>query len=88
MHLNATKCYRTKLTRKSNNNKIKDVDTTKGLGVLLTKIFVNKSSKMLGFIIRNSKEFWLHKTKILLYNALIRGIVFSHLTFNRIKMDT
>lgn len=63
------------------NNKIQEVTTIKDLGVtfdikltLLPHIenIIKKASRMLGFVIRNSREF-KSGTKILLYNSLVRS---------------
>ena len=36
---------------------------------------ITKASKMLGFVLRNSKMFRNHNTKIILYNSLVRSIL-------------
>lgn len=67
-----------------NGQKILEVNTIKDLGVTLDKKvtfiphmenIIRKASKMLGFLIRNTKSFRNCKTKILLYNSLVRSII-------------
>lgn len=66
------------------NKKINKVDKIKDLGVLfddkLTFIphmeqIITKASKMLGFVIRNTRSFKQSSTKIMLYNSLVRSIL-------------
>lgn len=66
------------------NHIIDSVETTRDLGVVydskLTFIphidnVIKRASKMLGFVIRNAKIFRKVKTKILLYNSLVRSIL-------------
>lgn len=66
------------------NDKILEVDEIKDLGVLFDKKItfvphveniVKKASKMLGFVLRNSKGFKHVTTKIMLYNSLVRSVL-------------
>lgn len=71
---------------KIGNNMIKEVDCVRDLGVILDSkltfvphidLAIKKASKMLGFIIRNSKIFKNILTRKILYNSLVR----SHLEY-------
>lgn len=61
-----------------------EVDCIKDLGVIIDKKLtfkphidstVNKASRMLGFVLRNSKIFRSVRAKILIYNSLVRSIL-------------
>lgn len=65
------------------NVPINEVDTVRDLGVVfdhkLTFVphienVIKRSSRMLGFVIRNTKTFRRSKTKILLYNSYVRSM--------------
>lgn len=65
-------------------DKVGELDTIRDLGVTfdrkLTFIphvdsIIKKSSKMLGFVLRNTKQFRSCKTKIMLYNCLVRSVL-------------
>lgn len=67
-----------------NNTALKNVNSIRDLGVnfdsKLTFVphmeqMVKKASRILGFVIRNSRDFKNPSTKILLYNSLVRSIV-------------
>lgn len=64
--------------------RIKEVNTIRDLGVILDQKLtfiqhidniIKRASNMLGFIIRNCKIFKKEKSKILLYNTLVRSIL-------------
>lgn len=66
------------------NHKVQEVETIKDLGVLFDRkvtfiphieTIIKKASKMLGFVLRNSKGFCKSSTKIMLYNSLVRSIL-------------
>lgn len=66
-----------------NNKKLQELDVIKDLGVMYDKkvtfeqqmeSVIKKASKMLGFILRNTKGFHT-KTKIMLYYSLVRSIL-------------
>lgn len=67
-----------------NEDTLTEVDTIRDLGVLFDQKLtfaphldhiIKKASRMMGFVIRQSKEFRHSKTKILLYYSLVRGIL-------------
>lgn len=66
------------------SHEISEVENVKDLGVTFDKKMtfvphldnvIKRSSKMLGFMLRNSKGFRDNRTKILLYNSLVRSII-------------
>lgn len=66
------------------NEKVQEVDTIRDLGVIFDKkvTFVphienimKKASKMLGFVLRNTRDFKKVGTKIMLYYSLVRSIL-------------
>lgn len=66
-----------------NNERLQELETIKDLGVVYDKkvtfephmeSITKKASKMLGFVVRNSRGFH-NKTKIMLYYSLVRSIL-------------
>lgn len=71
-------------TYKIDGSPLTEVDTIRDLGILLDKkltfvphmeSIVKRASRALGFVLRNVKMFASFKTKILLYNCLVRSIL-------------
>lgn len=66
------------------NSPLTEVDTVRDLGILLDRKLtfvphidglVARASKTLGFVLRNIKIFKSYKTKILIYNCLVRSML-------------
>lgn len=66
------------------NEKIKELDSIRDLGILYDKKLtfvphinniIKKASNVLGFVIRKCKTFRNFKTKIIIYNTLVRSIL-------------